>query len=69
MLNEGHVQLSLFDEKNLLEIECADYPGERFIVCRFSDDLQADIITDERQIQTFYIDKKMYVCKYMYISK
>ena len=30
----GPVQLSLFDERDLAEIESPDYPGERLIVCR-----------------------------------
>ena len=30
----GALQLSLFDEQNLAEIESEDYPGERLIVCR-----------------------------------
>jgi Transposase DDE domain len=31
---DGPVQLSLFDERDLAEIESPDYPGERLIVCR-----------------------------------
>ena len=30
----GPLQLSLFDEKEMAEIESPDYPGERLIVCR-----------------------------------
>lgn len=30
----GPLQLSLFDERDLAEIESPDYPGERLIVCR-----------------------------------
>ena len=30
----GSLQLSLFDERNLAEIDSPDYPGERLIVCR-----------------------------------
>ena len=30
----GAIQLSLFDERDLVEISSADYPGERLIVCR-----------------------------------
>jgi transposase len=34
-LVEGeHLQLSLFDEKDLAEITSPDYPGERLVVCR-----------------------------------
>jgi hypothetical protein len=31
---DGPLQLSLFDERDLAEIETPDYPGERLIVCR-----------------------------------
>lgn len=31
---DGPLQLSLFDESDLAEIESPDYPGERLIVCR-----------------------------------
>ena len=34
LVREGALQLSLFDEQNLGEIESADYPGERLVVCR-----------------------------------
>jgi len=34
LVKEGALQLSLFDEVSLAEIEAADYPGERLIVCR-----------------------------------
>jgi len=34
LVEEGALQLSLFDEQNLGEIESADYPGERLVVCR-----------------------------------
>jgi transposase len=34
LVKEGALQLSLFDETNLAEIESADYPGERLVVCR-----------------------------------
>ena len=33
----GHVQLGLFDELDLFEITCEDYPGERLIACRNPD--------------------------------
>ncbi len=32
--DDGPLQLSLFDERDLAEIESPDYPGERLIVCR-----------------------------------
>jgi Transposase DDE domain len=31
---DGPLQLSLFDERDLAEIESADFPGERLIVCK-----------------------------------
>jgi transposase len=34
LVKDGALQLSLFDETNLAEIESADYPGERLVVCR-----------------------------------
>jgi transposase len=34
LVKEGSLQLSLFDEQNLAEIESADYPSERLVVCR-----------------------------------
>ena len=33
LVKEGALQLSLFDQLNLAEIESADYPGERLVVC------------------------------------
>lgn len=34
LVNDGALQLSLFDETNLAEIESPDYPNERLVVCR-----------------------------------
>lgn len=34
LLEQNAIQLSLFDEYNLAEIEAEEYPGERLIVCR-----------------------------------
>jgi hypothetical protein len=34
LVKDGSLQLSLFDQTNLAEIESADYPGERLVVCR-----------------------------------
>ena len=34
LLDAGDLQLSLFDERNLVEIASPDFPGERLIVCR-----------------------------------
>ncbi len=34
LVKDGSLQLSLFDELSLAEIESADYPGERLVVCR-----------------------------------
>jgi len=34
LARQGHLQLSLFDERNLAEISSLDFPGERLVVCR-----------------------------------
>ena len=34
LVRDGSLQLSLFDQTNLAEIESPDYPGERLVVCR-----------------------------------
>jgi transposase len=34
LVEQGQLQLGLFDERNLLELSCPDYPGERLIACR-----------------------------------
>lgn len=34
LVEQEAVQLSLFDETDLVEITCSDYPGERLIACR-----------------------------------
>lgn len=34
LVEQEAIQLSLFDEHNLAEISCPDYPGERLIACR-----------------------------------
>jgi DDE family transposase len=34
LVSDGHLQLSLFDARNLAEISAPDYPGERLVVCR-----------------------------------
>ena len=34
LANDGPLQLSLFDDRDLAEIDSPDYPGERLIVCR-----------------------------------
>jgi hypothetical protein len=33
-VEQGHLQMSLFDERNLLEPSSPDYPGERLVACR-----------------------------------
>jgi hypothetical protein len=39
--DDGPLQLSLFDDRDLAEIESPDYPGERLVVCR-NPDLSAE---------------------------
>jgi transposase len=34
LVEQGHLQLDLFDERNLLELSSPDYPGERLMACR-----------------------------------
>ncbi len=34
LVEQGHLQMGLFDERNLLEISSPDYPGERLVACR-----------------------------------
>jgi transposase len=34
LVEQGHLQLGLFDERNLLELRSPDYPGERLVACR-----------------------------------
>lgn len=34
LVGEGHVQMDLFDERNLFELSHPAYPGERLIACR-----------------------------------
>jgi transposase len=34
LVKDGALQLSLFDQTNLAEIDSPDYPGERLVVCR-----------------------------------
>ena len=34
LLDQGHLQLSRFDERDLAEISSPDFPGERLVVCR-----------------------------------
>jgi transposase len=34
LVEQGQLQLGLFDERNLVEIDSPDYPGERLVACR-----------------------------------
>jgi len=34
LIEQGHLQLGLFDERNLVELAHPDYPGERLVACR-----------------------------------
>ena len=34
LVEQGHLQLGLFDEVNLVELSSPDYPGERLVACR-----------------------------------
>jgi len=37
LVEQGHLQLGLFDERNLVELSSPDYPGERLVACRNSE--------------------------------
>jgi transposase len=37
LIEQGHLQLGLFDERNLVELSSPDYPGERLVACRNPD--------------------------------
>ena len=34
LVEQGQLQLDLFDDRNLLELSSPDYPGERLVACR-----------------------------------
>jgi transposase len=34
LVEQGQLQLDLFDERNLVELSSSDYPGERLVACR-----------------------------------
>ena len=34
LIEQGQLQLGLFDERNLIELSSPDYPGERLVACR-----------------------------------
>jgi len=34
LVEQGHLQLDLFDERNLFELSSPDFPGERLVACR-----------------------------------
>ena len=34
LVEQGHLQLDLFDERNLVELQSPEYPGERLVACR-----------------------------------
>jgi hypothetical protein len=34
LVEQGAIQLGLFDERNLFEVSHPDFPGERLVVCR-----------------------------------
>jgi len=34
LVEQGHLQLGLFDERNLIELSSPDYPAERLLACR-----------------------------------
>ena len=34
LVEQGHLQMGLFDERNLVELSSPDFPGERLVACR-----------------------------------
>ncbi len=34
LVEQGHLQMGLFDERNLVELSSPEYPGERLVACR-----------------------------------
>ena len=34
LVSQGQIQMDLFDERNLFELRCRDYPNERLVACR-----------------------------------
>jgi transposase len=34
LVEQGHLQMGLFDERNLIELSSPDFPGERLVACR-----------------------------------
>ena len=34
LVEQGHLQMGLFDERNLVELSAPDFPGERLVACR-----------------------------------
>lgn len=58
LANGGHLQLDLFDERNLISFTSEDYPGERLVACRNPDlarlrtaKRKALIVATERELQ------------------
>lgn len=51
LVEQEAVQLSLFDETDLVEFSCSDYPGERLIACRNPMLAQEKSLTREALLQ------------------
>ncbi|PPT07403.1 Mobile element protein [Geitlerinema sp. FC II] len=51
------IQLGLFDEQNLVEVESADYPGERLIACR--NPLKAEAELQKREVLLQETEKEL----------
>ena len=57
LASQGIIQLSLFDTRDLLEVESPDYPGERLVVCR--NPLLAEERTRKREDLLQMTEKKL----------
>jgi transposase len=61
LVEQGQLQLDLFDERNLLELSSSDYPGERLVACR--NPQLAALRTHKRQELLAATEKSLQVIK------
>jgi len=57
LVEQGSIQPSLFDDRDLMEIQSPDYPGERLVVCR--NPFLAEDRTQKRQALLKSTEKKL----------
>jgi transposase len=51
LVNNGEIQMGLFDERNLFELQHPDFPGERLVACRNADLARKRAIKRENLIE------------------